>query len=84
LGLEKLGSDEEISIRFSEDDGRLELEVADRGPGPPAQQSLEDSQGFDTRSAMSMALLGSLVDECTITARDGGGTLTQFAINARS
>jgi serine/threonine-protein kinase RsbW len=81
LALEEIGSDEGISITFTEAAGRLELEVADRGPGPPEQQSLEDSQGFDTRSAMSMALLGSIVDECTITAREGGGSVTHFVID---
>jgi anti-sigma regulatory factor (Ser/Thr protein kinase) len=80
LALEEMGSDEAISITFTDGDGRVELAVADRGPGPPDTQSLEDSQGFDTRAAMSTALLGSLVDECTITAREGGGTLTRFVI----
>ena len=80
LALEKAGSDESISISFSEAGGRIELDVADRGPGPPAEQDPTDSQGFDSRSAMSTALLSSLVAECSITARDGGGTLTHLVI----
>ena len=80
LGLTETGSDEPISITFVESDDRLELEVADRGPGPSEGADLEDSQGFDTRSTLSAALLSSLVDDCTISARSGGGTVTRFAV----
>ena len=80
LGLEELGSDEGISIKFTDDGPALVLEVADRGPGP-SDAPVEDSQGFDTRSAMSTALLRSLVDDCTIASRDGGGTVTVLTLN---
>jgi anti-sigma regulatory factor (Ser/Thr protein kinase) len=80
LGLEELGSDEAISIRFTDDGPALVLEVADRGPAP-SETPVEDSQGFDTRSVMSTALLRSLVDDCTIEPRDGGGTVTVLTLN---
>jgi serine/threonine-protein kinase RsbW len=80
LGLEEIGSDEAISITFSDEGARLELEVADRGPGPSRAAPQADSQGFDSRSTMSAALLESLVDECVIAARAGGGTITRLAI----
>ena len=81
LGLEESESDEPISITLSDNEGRLELEVADRAPGPPTTEvDLADSQGFDTRSTMSLALLQSLVDDCRITPRDGGGTVTHLSV----
>lgn len=80
LGLQEASSDAPISISFTDSDGRLLLEVADRGPGSTEPGPLEDSQGFDTRSAMSRALLESLVDECSIAPRAGGGTVTRLSI----
>jgi serine/threonine-protein kinase RsbW len=78
LGLEGSGSDEPISITLSESPTALELEVLDRAPTTDLDPA--DSQGFDTRSTMSLALLQSLVDECTISARAGGGTVTRLSV----
>ncbi|HEY7875871.1 MAG TPA: ATP-binding protein [Actinomycetota bacterium] len=78
LGLEDSGADEPITITFSESETSLELVVADRArstEGDPA-----DSQGFDTRSTMSLALLESLVDHCEISPRDGGGSITRLTV----
>jgi anti-sigma regulatory factor (Ser/Thr protein kinase) len=79
LGLERSDAHDPITITFSEDGGRLELEVADRAP-VDVESDPEDSQGFDSRSTMSLALLESLVDECHITPRDGGGTITRLSV----
>lgn len=80
LGLESTGSDERISITFTDDGPSLVLEVADRAP-QPSDAPVEDSQGFDTRSVMSTALLRSLVDDCTISPRDGGGSVTVLSLH---
>jgi serine/threonine-protein kinase RsbW len=80
LGLEKIDADDPITITFSESDSGLELEVADRAPVPDVAADPEDSQGFDSRSTMSLALLQSLVDDCRITPRSGGGTVTRLSV----
>jgi serine/threonine-protein kinase RsbW len=80
LGLERIDADDPIAISFSDDDGKLQLEVADRAPTPDTERDPQDSQGFDSRSTMSLALLESLVDECEITPREGGGTLTRLSV----
>jgi anti-sigma regulatory factor (Ser/Thr protein kinase) len=80
LGLEKSDAHDPITITFSEDGGRLELEVADRAPASDAEADPADSQGFDSRSTMSLALLQSLVDDCRITPREGGGTITRLSV----
>ena len=80
LGLEASESEDPISITLSDEGTSLELEVADRGPTWSTEPDIEDSQGFDTRSTMSLALLQSLVDECRISPREGGGTVTRLTI----
>lgn len=80
LGLERILADDPITISFSDDDGKLQLEVADRAPMADTNLDAQDSQGFDSRSTMSLALLQSLVDECDIAPRDGGGTITRLSV----
>lgn len=80
LGVAEASSAEPISITFTDSGDRLELTVADRGPGPAGAEMPEDTEGFDTRSTMSAALLASLVDDCSIAERDGGGTVTSFSV----
>lgn len=79
LGLEESNTDDPITIKLSDTDQTLELEVADRAPVAEAAD-LQDSQGFDSRRTMSLALLQSLVDECEISPRDGGGTITRLSV----
>jgi anti-sigma regulatory factor (Ser/Thr protein kinase) len=80
LGVEDT-SDDPITITLSDTDQSLELEVADRAPSPAGAADPEDSQGFDSRATMSLALLQSLVDRCEIAPRAGGGTVTRLSIS---
>ena len=82
LAHEAKESDSPVTISWTEEGGSLVVEVADRGQtydtrdGEPAA----DSQGFDSRMVMSMALLGSLVDDYEIGVRDGGGMAARLMI----
>ena len=80
LGLESSDGDDPITITFTDDDSALELEIADRAPTPDVTAAPEDSQGFDTRATMSLALLSTLVDDCRISPRSGGGTITRLSV----
>ena len=82
LNNEEAGSDDPVVVSWDESDGAVHIEVADRGVtlDPDALDQV-DTQGFSTRAVMSIALLKSLVDDCSFEARDGGGTTTRLLIN---
>jgi serine/threonine-protein kinase RsbW len=76
LSHEAAARDAPVEVTWTEAPGQIDIEVRDRGdvydPDDPGQQV--DSQGFSTRALMSLALIRSLVDDCTIGARaDGNG-----------
>jgi anti-sigma regulatory factor (Ser/Thr protein kinase) len=74
LSHEASGSDAPVTVTWSDDDGaHLIVEVGDRGPVYDPSAAVLDGQGVSTRLVMSLALLRSLVDECSITPREGGG-----------
>lgn len=73
---EEAGVKGSVSVRWSaEDDGPIRLEIEDTA-GRPAMTNLEDSQGFSTRVAMSVALLQSLVEGYETSAGDNGSVTT--------
>lgn len=78
------GSDESIEVRALLGDGRLDIEVADRGEAASeAVADLTDPAdtpvaGFD--SGLSLPLLEGLVDELAIDIRDGGGNLVRMTL----
>jgi anti-sigma regulatory factor (Ser/Thr protein kinase) len=78
---EEAGSEDPVAIHWSESDGRLTIEVGDRGQtvSPPGPDDV-DTQGFSTRAVMSIALLRSLVDGYEHVARTGGGMTTRLLI----
>jgi anti-sigma regulatory factor (Ser/Thr protein kinase) len=69
-----------VTVTWSDLGDRVVIEVGDRGVlyDPDAPADALDSQGFSSRFVMSLALLRSLVDECHITPRDGGGMCTEL------
>lgn len=78
---EESGSEEAVVIDWLQEEGRLVVQVGDRGPGPAGDASAVDTDGFSSRLAMSVALLDSLVDEFSYQPREGGGTTARLVVN---
>jgi serine/threonine-protein kinase RsbW len=85
LSHETSGSTAPVTVTWSDEGDALVVEVRDRGAGydPFAPAEVLDSQGFSTRFVMSIALLRSLVDECQISPRDGGGMCARLSLRRR-
>ena len=81
LSNEDAGSDAPVTVTWMESPDRLVVEVGDRGQvydeAAPGQEY--DSQGFSTRALMSLALLKTLVEECDLRPRDGGGMCARLS-----
>jgi anti-sigma regulatory factor (Ser/Thr protein kinase) len=75
LSNEDAGDDAPVTVKWVQTQDKLLVEVGDRGPvhDPGAPDDPFDSWGFSSRSLMSHALLQSLVDDCDIVPRSGGG-----------
>jgi serine/threonine-protein kinase RsbW len=86
LSHEEAGSDAPVTVTWIDEDGVVAVEVGDRGSvyDPDAPVDLLDSQGFSTRLVMSLALLRSLVDDCRMTPRQGGGMCTRLTLSRRA
>ena len=81
LANEERAPQEPVGVVWTDDSEKVVIEVRDRGTTyDPSRESLEDSQGFSSRYAMSVALLRSLVDDCTFEPRDGGGMTTRLIV----
>lgn len=83
LSNREAATDEPIAVTWQQEDGRVEIEVGDRGStwDPDGEPGPDDSQETSTRLVLSMALLRSLVDKCDVAPRDGGGMSTRLTIN---
>jgi len=83
LSNEDAGGDAPVTVKWEDREDKLLVEVGDRGPvyDPGAPADPFDSWGFSSRSLMSFALLESLVDECEINPRTGGGMCAQLSFN---
>jgi anti-sigma regulatory factor (Ser/Thr protein kinase) len=79
LASEEAGSDESISIRWTEDEAQLTVDISDPA-GTPDAPDLEDTGGFSSRLVMSGALLETLVDSCEIEPMDAGGIRTRLVV----
>ena len=81
LAHDEAGSDEPVSVMWSAEPTRVIVEVGDRAAASDSDQELDDSQGFSTRKALSIALLRSLADAIQIEPREGGGTWARMVMN---
>jgi serine/threonine-protein kinase RsbW len=81
LAQEESGSDEPVTISWSDLGERFVVEVGDRGRTQDAPESAFDSQGFSSRAVLSGALLQSLADEVEYLPREGGGTQTRITFS---
>ena len=79
LSHEQSGTDAPVSIAWDEDPGRIVVQVGDRGPAYEPSRP-DDSLHGSARFDMSIALMKSLVDECTFGPRDDGGMCTRLVM----
>lgn len=78
LAHEEAGTQDEVVIRWADDNDRLVVDV--QGMIEPPSEAMEDSHGFSTRSVLSQALLDSLVDESQTLTQDGT-TVSRLILN---
>ena len=71
LAHEEAGIEAAVSVRWSDEDDRIVVDVDHNTPMTEEEQT-EDSHGFSSRLVLSTALLESLVDECEYSPHDGG------------
>lgn len=82
LASEEADSDAVITVRWTEEEARLIVDISDPASSPPDFDAAEpDTGGFSSRLMMSGALLETLVDTCEIEALDEGGILTRLVVS---
>jgi anti-sigma regulatory factor (Ser/Thr protein kinase) len=73
------GGSDPVTIAWTRRDGRVVVEICDRGPQEGAE---EVAEGDLARADISVALLESIVDGCEVVERsDGQGSCTRLYIN---
>ena len=80
LAHEEADSAESVSVRWTDEDSSVVVEVEERVPSASEVESDGDSLGLSARLAFSGALLESLVDECSIDRRGNAGTVTRLVV----
>jgi anti-sigma regulatory factor (Ser/Thr protein kinase) len=82
---EEADINENVKISWNDDDGRIEIEVTSHGR-PPVDSGtgpLTDTGSLASRDVLSLALLQSLVDECTVEDLPSGGSITRLKVSAQ-
>jgi anti-sigma regulatory factor (Ser/Thr protein kinase) len=75
------GGSDPVTIAWTRRDGRVVVEIFDRGPQEGAE---EVAEGDLARADISVALLESIVDGCEVVERsDGPGSCTRLYIDYR-
>jgi serine/threonine-protein kinase RsbW len=75
------GGSDPVTIAWARADGRVVVEISDRGRGAGAGVA-EGEDGARTRADISVALLESIVDGCEVVDRpDGPGSCTRLYID---
>ena len=73
------GGSDPVTIAWTRRDGRVRVEISDRGPREGAE---EVAEGDLARADISVALLESIVDGCEVVDRsDGPGSCTRLYID---
>lgn len=81
LAHDGLDLEEPFKVAWFEESQRIVVEICDRASDYEIEPAEADSQGISTRLSMSAALMASLVDECTFTPREGGGSCARLVLN---
>jgi serine/threonine-protein kinase RsbW len=71
-------TDAPVTVAWTEGVEGLVVEVGDRGAERDPAAGAGVGPGAKSRALMSLALLQSLVDECDMVAREGGGMTAQL------
>ena len=80
LSNEEAGGDHPVSVKWTQEAGRVVVEVADRGTiyDRRGDDDSLSSGGISARVTMSVAMLSSLVDDFEISPRPGGGSFARL------
>jgi anti-sigma regulatory factor (Ser/Thr protein kinase) len=78
---EEAGIDDPVTISWEERPDRITVEVEDRGRLYSDGPDPLDSGSVAVRMTLSVALLRSLVDECDLLPRAGGGTRARLVVS---
>ena len=81
IASEEAGADDAVTVEWTEDDERIQIEIGDCGGAERESGGDPDTDGISSRLAMSLALLDSLVDECRVEPREGGGMKTLLVVS---
>lgn len=75
-----------VKVSWNDDGGRVQIEVTSAGKGPvdAGTGALTDTGSLASRDVLSLALLQSLVDECTVEDAAGGGSVTRLVVSQSS
>lgn len=81
LASEEAGSDDLITVHWTEEEARLIVDISDPAGSRPDLDAEPDTGGFSSRLMMSAALLETLVDGCEIDAVEEGGIRTRLVVS---
>ena len=83
LSNEEAGGDHPVNVKWTQETGRVIVEVADRGTiyERRADEDSLSSGGIGARVTMSVAMLSSLVEDFEISPRPGGGTFARLVFS---
>lgn len=82
---EASGIDEPVQIVWNDDgdDVRIDVTSAASAPSDDASEALSSTGSLASRDVLSLALLQSLVDSCTVEPLAEGGSITRLAMARR-
>ena len=79
---EESGIEEHVKIAWNDEDGRIQIAVTSGGKAPVDEGTgaLTSTGSLASRDVLSLALLQSLVDECTVEQLPEGGSVTRLSV----
>lgn len=79
---ESAGLEDLVKIVWTDDDGVIQIEVSSCAAGPVGGgEALTSTGSLASRDVLSLALLQSLVDECTVENLPEGGSVTRLTVS---
>jgi serine/threonine-protein kinase RsbW len=83
IGHEAAGIPDPVKITWNDDDARIEIAVVSKGKRPVdmGEEALTTTGSLASRDVLSLALLQSLVEECTVEDLPAGGSVTRLVVS---